>query len=278
MQNMRWLIVALTLIGCVEAAEVVRVVSWNLEWFPGRKPAASQEERDRHFLEVAAVIPQFRADVIVLQEVRDEDTAQKLAALLPGFTVHVTTRFKDGFSNTPGLQQVAILSRFKADAAWAAPWKRGWANAPRGYAYARLRIGGQNLHVYGLHLKSNLGDPIANTSKREDAMEQLVEHVGAEVKGGESVVVGGDLNTSKEQASHASDRTLKIIEGAGFFWTFEGVPFEERVTIPGDGRYPDACFDHIYVRGLGRPIARVLKDTLGSDHFPVMTDITVDEK
>jgi endonuclease/exonuclease/phosphatase family metal-dependent hydrolase len=278
MQNLRWLIVALALIGCAEAAEVVRVVSWNLEWFPGRKPTASREERDRHFLEVAAVMPQFRADVIVLQEVRDDDAAQKLAALLPGFTVHVTTRFKDGFSNTPGLQQVAILSRFKADAAWAAPWKRGWANAPRGYAYARLRIGNQNLHVYGLHLKSNLGDPIANTSKREDAMEQLVEHVGTEVKGGESVVVGGDLNTSKEQASHASDRTLKIIEVAGFFWTFEGVPFEERITIPGDGRYPDACFDHIYVRGLGRPIARVLKDTPGSDHFPVMTDITVEEK
>jgi endonuclease/exonuclease/phosphatase (EEP) superfamily protein YafD len=113
-------------------------------------------------------------------------------------------------------------------------------------------------------------------------MEQLVEHIGTEAGAGagagEPVVVGGDLNTSKEQASHASDRTLKIIEDAGFFWTFEGVPFEERITIPGDGRYPDACFDHIYARDLGRPIARVLKDTPGSDHFPVITDITIEDK
>ena len=276
MQNLRWIIIVLGLLGCAQAAEVVRVVSWNLEWFPGRKPSASQKERDHHFLEVAAILPQFRADVIVLQEVRDDDTAQKLAAILPGFTVHVTTAFKDGFSNTPGLQQVAILSRFKADAAWAAPWKRGWANAPRGYAYARLQVGKQKLHVYGLHLKSNLGDPHTNTSKREDAMEQLVEHIRTEIKVGEPVVVGGDLNTSKEQASHASDRTLRIIEDAGFFWTFEGVPFEERITIPGDGRYPDACFDHIYTRGLRRPIAQVLKNTPGSDHFPVVTDVTIE--
>jgi len=275
-QNLRWIIIVLGLLGCAQAAEVVRVVSWNLEWFPGRKPSASQKERDHHFLEVAAILPQFRADVIVLQEVRDDDTAQKLAAILPGFTVHVTTAFKDGFSNTPGLQQVAILSRFKADAAWAAPWKRGWANAPRGYAYARLQVGKQKLHVYGLHLKSNLGDPHTNTSKREDAMEQLVEHIRTEIKVGEPVVVGGDLNTSKEQASHASDRTLRIIEDAGFFWTFEGVPFEERITIPGDGRYPDACFDHIYTRGLRRPIAQVLKNTPGSDHFPVVTDVTIE--
>jgi endonuclease/exonuclease/phosphatase family metal-dependent hydrolase len=274
-QNLRWIIVVLALLGCAQAAEVVRVVSWNLEWFPGRKPASSQEERDRHFLEVASIVPQFRADVIILQEVRDDDTAQKLVALLPGFSVHVTSKFKDGFSSTPGLQQVTILSRFQADAAWAAPWKRGWANAPRGYAYARLLVGTKKLHVYGLHLKSNLGDPIKNTSKREDAMEQLVEHIGTEVGVGDPVIVGGDLNTSKEQASHASDRTLKIIEKAGFFWTFEGDPFEERITIPGDGRYPDACFDHIFTRGLDRPIARVLKDTPGSDHFPVVTDVTV---
>lgn len=121
---MRWLVIFVLLAGTSNADEVVRFVTWNLEWFPGRKPAASQEERDRHFLEVAAVLPQFRADIIVLQEVRNDDAAERLAKLMPGFTVHVTSRFKDSFSGAMGEQQITIMSRFKADAAWAESWNR----------------------------------------------------------------------------------------------------------------------------------------------------------
>lgn len=273
MQNLRRLILFWILVGGAHAAEVVRLVTWNLQWFPGRKPAASQEERDRHFLEVAAVLPQFRADVIVLQEIRHGDAAERLARLLPGFQVHVTSRFKDAFTKVVGNQQIAIMSRFQADAAWAESWKRGWANAPRGYAYARLLVGGRPLHIYGLHLKSNLGNAVENTSKREDAMEQLLEHVRDQAGPQDPVVVAGDFNTSKEQVSLAADTTLPKIEKAGFFWAFEGIPLERRITIPGKGRYPDACFDHVYVRGLGRPAASVQKDSPGSDHFPVVVDL-----
>lgn len=276
MQNLRWLIFSALFLCTSYAAEVVRVVTWNLEWFPGKKPAASQEARDAHFLEVAAVLPQFRADIIVLQEVRNDDAAERLAKLMPGFAVHVTSRFKDSFTNTIGEQQITIMSRYQADGAWAESWKRGWANAPRGYAYAKLVVSGKALHVYGLHLKSNLGDPVENTSKREDAMEQLINHVNSQAKPQEGVVVVGDFNTSKEQINLAGDRTLKKIEEAGFQWGFEGIPLEHRVTIPGKGRYPDACFDHIYTRSLGRPVASVLKDTIGSDHFPVVMDLVIE--
>lgn len=276
--------VSLALIACIflgatsKSAEVVRLVTWNLEWFPGKKPAASQEECDKHFMEVAAILPQMRADIIVLQEVRNDDAAQRLAKMLPGFDVHVTSQFKDSFTRTIGEQQITIMSRFQADGAWAEPWKKGWANAPRGYAYAKLVISGKPLHVYGLHLKSNLGDPVKNTSKREDAMEQLIEHVQSQAKPKEGVVVVGDFNTSKEQINLAGDRTLKKIEEAGFFWGFEGIPLEQRITIPGKGRYPDACFDHIYIRDLGRPAAMVLKDTPGSDHLPVVVDVIIETK
>ncbi|WP_009962599.1 endonuclease/exonuclease/phosphatase family protein [Verrucomicrobium spinosum] len=194
------------------ASEVVRLVTWNLKWFPGERPNATQDEKDRHFLEVAAVMPQFRADVLVLQEVRDQDSAEKLAKLMPGFQVHVVSRFKDEVGGAVGLQQIAIMSRFAADGAWAESWKRGWANAPRGYAYAKLIVEGRPLHVYGLHLKSNLGDPIKNTSKREDAVEQLLGHIKDQCKAGEPIVVVGDFNTSKEQVNLAGDRTLLKLE------------------------------------------------------------------
>ncbi|WP_245958217.1 endonuclease/exonuclease/phosphatase family protein [Roseimicrobium gellanilyticum] len=250
-------------------------MTWNLEWFPGKKPNATQEQRDQHFLEVASVVPQFRADILILQEVRDLDSVEKLAKLLPGFEVHVVSSFKDQVGGVVGLQQIAILSRFKAEGAWAESWKRGWVNAPRGYAYAKLMVSGKPLHVYGIHLKSNLGDAIANTSKREDAVEQLLDHIKTQAKEGEAVVVGGDFNVSKEQSAHAGDTTLSKMELAGFFWSFEGVPLQDRITIPGNGRYPDACFDHLYLRDLGRPVAWVLKDIPGSDHFPVVVDVAV---
>ena len=109
-------------------------------------------------------------------------------------------------------------------------------------------------------------------------MEQLIEHTKEYSKPGVGVVVVGDFNTSKEQVNLAGDTTLKKIETAGFFWTFEGIPLEHRITIPRKGSYPDACFDHIYVRGLGSPVAQVLKDTSGSDHFPVFVDLVLETK
>jgi endonuclease/exonuclease/phosphatase family metal-dependent hydrolase len=278
MQTLRWLIFFTLIFGNANATEVIRLVTWNLEWFPGKKPNASMEERYKHFLEVAAILPQFRADIIVLQEVRNDDAAQQLAKLLPGFSVHVTSQFKDTFTRTTGEQQVTILSRFKANGAWAESWKKGWAKAPRGYAYTRFLISGKVLNVYGLHLKSNLGNPVENSSKREDAIDQLIQHIESQAKPNEGVVVVGDFNTSKEQINLAGDQTLKKIEGAGFFWGFEGIPLEHRITIPGNGRYPDACFDHIYTRYLGRPVAFVIKNTRGSDHLPVAVDLVIETK
>ena len=51
-------------------------------------------------------------------------------------------------------QQVAIATKLPADAAWSEPWQRGWADAPRGYAYASFLVGKKRLGVYCLHLKS----------------------------------------------------------------------------------------------------------------------------
>lgn len=272
MQNLWRLVLFFVCLVSAQGSEVIRLVTWNLEWFPGKKPAASLEQRDAHFREVAAVLPQFRADVIVLQEIRNDEAAERLAKLIPGFSVHVVSRFKDAFTHQLGEQQICIMSRFKADAAWAEPWKRGWAKAPRGYAYAKLLIEGKPLHVYGLHLKSNLGNPIENTSKREDAMDQLLDHVTSQTKPKEPVIECGDFNTSKEQVNLAGDTTLTKFEKAGFFWTFDGVPLEQRITVPGKGKNPDACFDHIYTSNLAKPVATVLLDTPGSDHFPVEID------
>jgi endonuclease/exonuclease/phosphatase family metal-dependent hydrolase len=179
-------------------------------------------------------------------------------------------------------QQIAICSRFPAIRVFSEPWARGWAGAPRGFAFATLDCGGGTaLNIYGLHLKSNLGDPNGNTAKREDAMEQLLKHqkeMQALDPAATRWLVCGDFNTSEKNPNVPSERTFPLILNAGFFWTFDGVPFKDRVTCPAKGRYPDACFDHIFVRGLGKPVAAPLRQFVGSDHLPVAVDLDLSNR
>ena len=289
---MRWIILIISLVfssrlwagdasftaaGPLPAPMHVRVMTWNLQWFPGGRPAASIDKQNAQIEEVAEVLRNVNPDILFLQEVKSEAAVvEVLAAAGLQHTIHVMSQFQDGNSLLSG-QQLTISSRFLAVEAWQEPWKSSWANAPRGLVYARLRIPGikQDVHSYGLHLKSNLGaDPYLNTAKREDAAEQLLAHIKTQTQesGSEAVVVAGDFNTSFEQQTVPSEKTLQGLLAVGFHWPFVGVPLEDRITIPGGGRYPDACFDHFFLKNLGTPTARVERWVRGSDHWPVILD------
>ncbi len=63
-------------------------------------------------------------------------------------------------------------------------------------------------------------------------------------------------------------------ESAGFHWSFEGIAHKDRITCPRIGRYPDACFDYFFARGLGKPLSAVVKAS-GSDHLPLVMDVEI---
>ena len=53
-----------------------------------------------------------------------------------------------------GRQQVAILSKYQAQAAWSEPWKSmNGVGPPRGFAFAWFKIRNEDVGVYSLHLK-----------------------------------------------------------------------------------------------------------------------------
>jgi endonuclease/exonuclease/phosphatase family metal-dependent hydrolase len=291
MQTMRRLILLLFLLGSCLQAKEISITTWNLEWFPSgsSKGIASPEVESKRIADAAEVLRKLDSDIIVLQEVRDYEVCEALAkAIGPKYQVLVCSAFKSGFGGTRGLQQVAILSKYPAQSCWSEDWKTfGKVDPPRGFAFAHIQIDGKDIAVYGVHLKSNLimgGDKFKtgqlNILKRELAAEQVLAHskelpkvLGQDF---EAVIVAGDFNTNKDQIDFASEKTLQVFEENGFTSGFENIPLPQRVTHPSKGRYPDATFDYIFVKGNGlKSTEPTIFQNDSSDHLPVTTKISM---
>ncbi|WP_265594421.1 endonuclease/exonuclease/phosphatase family protein [Haloferula sp. BvORR071] len=255
------------------------MLTWNLEWFPGGRNGAPKEEQTRRIEEVRDQIRKLNPDILLLQEVNSQAVIEEtLQPLGKEWRVAVVSRFMQG--NFLSGQQLVIAAKIPADAAWSEPWQRGWAGAPRGYAYASFLVGKRRLGVYCLHLKSNLGNPPENTSKREDAIGQLIAHTESKderlVKP-DALLIGGDFNTDDPDTpagQSPGERTFSFLRKAGFSWSFEGIEHRDRITCPGKGSYPAACFDYFWTKGLGRPLSSP-KAAKASDHLPVVLEISL---
>ncbi|WFB36805.1 endonuclease/exonuclease/phosphatase family protein [Kiritimatiellota bacterium B12222] len=260
----------------VVPAKPIKIVTWNLEWFPGKSTSASLEEKQEHMEQIRNAISEIDADVYLLQEVADMDSMEELFKDLPGYEIHIVSSFRYG--NFIAKQQVAVVSRLPAISAFAESFVStgGTRAPPRGFSFAALQTQDTNLLVYTVHLKANGGDPERNIRLREESARQIVKHVNDMLKQfpDSLVIVGGDFNLLLTQAGMEHERTLEIFKEAGFEWGWEGVPFEQRITWPSNGRYPDACFDMFVTKGVSGE-NRVLGGYEGlSDHLPVMLNLT----
>ena len=269
-----------------DPASPLTVVSWNIEWFPGRSQTATESEQQGHIAGVSQYLGTLDADVLLLQEIGDLASLEAAVGSLDGYEVHVVSNFF--FGSQPGRQQLAVVSRLPAHAAFARrfalPDDPDGARPPRGFAFAALELpGNEILLCYSLHLKSNVsGTAEENKAVREESVRQVMAHQAEmeilyAARPGIRTVVGGDFNTLLTQPAYADEQTLEIIKSEGFHWTWEGVPFSQRITWPGRGSFGDANFDHILTRGWGTPVARVLAQPSPdlSDHNPV--EVTVGE-
>jgi endonuclease/exonuclease/phosphatase family metal-dependent hydrolase len=289
---MRWLIAfiaAWIAATPVTAADAIRITTWNLKWFPsGKANLRDPIEENRRITAAADVLRGIDPDVVLLQEVRDWESCERLVeALQPSkYQVLVCSTFREGV--TVGWQQEAIISKRPARASWSEAWKsRGHADPPRGYALAVIRLFGKDVAFYCVYLKSNLvrhGDireRQLNILKRELAVDQLMEHVhelrDRVMPSVSAVVVGGDFNTNRDQPDFVSERTLDSLPKMEFVSAFPAItPLAKRVTHPGEGRYPDATFDYIFSKD-ARPTGYQIGQTFVSDHLPLTGTITINQ-
>jgi endonuclease/exonuclease/phosphatase family metal-dependent hydrolase len=281
---MRWLIAVFLCLTAttVLAGETLRVTTWNLKWFPsGKANIRDPVEEPRRIAEAARVLKSLAPDVVLLQEVRDWTTCERLAASLKPleYQVLVCSAFQDG--GQLGWQQEAIIAKKPAQSSWSEPWKptAGQVDPPRGFAFAAIRVSRADIGFYCVHLKSNLtrGDferqRQLNILKREQATEQLMDHVRElqrrVLPAVKAVIVGGDFNTNRDQPLFVSERTLDLLASSGFKNAFpDSTPLVQRITHPANEGYPNATFDYIFSKGLQPSGCRILETSL-SDHRPV---------
>src|SRR5205823_2983397 len=291
MTKLRWivLVVLLTIRGnsaaqtpTLSAAppQTVRVAFWNIQWFPGRHPNAPVASERAQIASVHRDIRRINADVIGMEEVRDFDNATIAISPLTGFKVDVVSDFPPREGQDVG-QQVAIASRFPPLSAWVEMWKaNGPLVPPRGFAFAAYEVAPRHLLlVYAVHLKSNRGEISEDVAIREESMQQLIPHIH-EMKeaygklGRVSCIVGGDFNTAPDDSRFADETTTSNLRDDGFSWCWENIPFARRITLPADKLFPEACFDHIFVRNAKINSARVIQTSRrSSDHNAIFAEV-----
>ena len=88
------------------------------------------------------------------------------------------------------------------------------------------------------------------------------------------VVIAGDFNTDPTDARFAAEQTFTFLREK-FTWAWENMPLSERVTLPAEGRYPDASFDGFFVRNVKDFSCKPIPIQGVSDHFPAIVTIEI---
>ena len=271
-------------------ATEIRLMAWNVEWYPGGSPNPEDAAVDSQKKLVTEVVAREKPDIFIGQELRNWQVFADLSASVPGLRAVVVSSFRN--DNGSGLwpQQVGISSKLPVEATWAEAWKQSADTPPRGFSFAAVNLPAPEtgvLLVYGVHLKSNRGggsaaQDAANYKMREESAHQLLRHVAemetATFKGRvRAVVIAGDLNTNQD--GQFGDKTLEILAAGGFHNTWAEVPRAERLSWRGSSRYEPTTFDYILTKGLGSGRARLVEAPKGaSDHWPVMITFSIGEK
>lgn len=250
-------------------ARKIRVISWNLEWFPGWKAESLPEKQELHMQMVQKALRRLDPDILILSEVRDAEAVKQAISGLRGFKLNAITTF-DGRP-----QQIAIASRYNATRSGVLPVPRVVMGPPRGFIFAELELPGRKcLQVFGAHWKSNHGSPSVNFTYRELSalqMFQYAEWLEEPRPGcrGLAQLITGDLNTGLDEEKFLADDSIRYLIGQGFYWPFSPLEPAKRITWLGNKYHEPTQFDHFLIRAAGQPRARVLDGGGCSDHAPI---------
>ncbi|MDZ4788219.1 MAG: endonuclease/exonuclease/phosphatase family protein [Blastochloris sp.] len=285
----------------------IRIATWNIEWFPAGLRQSTKENVQWQTAAVAAMIKDFKPDILLTQETRNLAALVSLNKNLGTSAFHniASSWFNDEnqerLLNDKIQQQVGILS----NPAWSETWEIDFATLAekdrpaRGWLAARYEVGNLKFVIYNGHTKSNFGaenekDRSSNYAKRLAAIQELkrdLDRLNLDPYR-DKILVCGDFNTDFFSKNFEDEKTFSELQSMGFRHSFGIQERKAIITIPArEGEpYPDSTFDYIWFSsgwGENIPTAYVLargaskrKDVFGgderglaSDHYPVYVDI-----
>lgn len=237
--------------------EPLRVVSWNIAWFPGGHPTrATPESTQRQEKAVRATLQELKPHILLGMEIRDSASWRSLT---PDWNFHFVTSIPRPPDENPDLpnQGLAIASRARPRAAWVVDFS-GLPQTPdrpvRGLLAAEfIMANGEHLVVYAVHLKSNRGAPESNRLRRQRAIRAMLDdwkRLGLD-PARDRILVAGDFNTSTHDPQFQDEKTLRLLEEAGLVRASAGRVRTDSYTVAA-GTFPPNDFDHIFI---SRPLA-----------------------
>jgi endonuclease/exonuclease/phosphatase family metal-dependent hydrolase len=262
-------------------AAPLKVVTWNLEWFPGKRPTASERDVKEHMKDARAALLKINPDVFIGLEIRDWAAFDELVSAVPGLNNHVVSSFVDPETGEIRPQQIGIASKLTCRAASWEPWKANVPNNSRGFSFAALeREDGDLLMVHGVHLKSNRGEAADVAAMRLDQTRQLIAQRAVVEKAFLGRKIAGWIATGDFNTNHDGQFPLcKVVEemtAAGFHNTWADTPKKDRLTWISrpDSRFEPTTFDYFFTLGLGDLKATLLKSPEEiSDHRAMLLTV-----
>lgn len=266
------------------AADELSIVTWNIEWYPGKRRDSDAQVAAVHATGVKRELKSIDPDVLLTQEMRDWQSFADLCDAVPGLRPVAVSAFRAEESGEYWPQQLGVASKRPVMAAWSEFWREGEIHPRRGFIAVVLPLSdGRLLLIYNVHLKSNRAadeaEETRNFATRNESIRQLLRHVHdmetiflpGRIAG---VIVGGDFNTNQD--GQFADEVDALLREGGFVNAWGDTPRDQRHTWRGTDIFQPTTFDHFYVRGLPPPRAELLpvpQET--SDHWPVRIRLTI---
>lgn len=285
-------ILFLLLGSALSAAPPVETMTWNIKWFPGGHPEASETEKSHHLKAAQKILESSNPDIFLAQEINDEKAIKHLIKNVPGMKLHVITTFPNFDDSTPASQQCAIASKLKAHSAWFEPFEtvRNLPSLQRGFAFAALEhADGGLIMVYCIHLKSNHGNETPegaknNAATRAEAIRQIIAHKKEMIRkfSNQKIlgwVIGGDFNSNHDNQFPLCT-AIQDLAKAGFHNSWDTTPLKDRLTWRNNPRfedYPATTFDYIMTSGFPKTQAKIIPNVplKISDHAPVILELSM---
>ena len=259
-------------------------VSWNLHWFPGQSPEASDYVKKRHEQEIRLWIERLNPSVGVFQEVLSGEAMKRSAPQLPWQAITRFVRAEDEGTGLPP-QNLAICSRI--------PWRDAWEvdfdllpmtpdRPVRGFLGVEWRNKkGERWTAYAIHLKSNRGGREASSKRRERAIEYLrMDWRKRQLNPDrDAILIAGDFNCSLKNPEFQKEKTIRGLLAEGWESVTQDLLWPMGATVrPDEERgYPSSDFDHILLSPgwkkkleSNRIVSGVYQGAdVPSDHWPV---------